>query len=48
MTIYQMELPYNTTISADLIKGGGRFGSVAGWQAGHAGCPNVERLRRAP
>lgn len=23
-------------------------GSVAGWQAGHAGCPNVERLRRAP
>jgi oxygen-independent coproporphyrinogen-3 oxidase len=33
VTIYQMELPYNTTISADLIKGGGRFGSVAGWQA---------------
>lgn len=23
-------------------------GTVAGWQAGHAGCPNVERLRRAP
>jgi hypothetical protein len=23
-------------------------GSVAGWQAGHAGCPNVERLTRAP
>ena len=23
-------------------------GSVAGWQAGRAGCPNVERLRRAP
>jgi hypothetical protein len=23
-------------------------GAVAGWQAGRAGCPNVERLRRAP
>lgn len=23
-------------------------GSVSGWQAGRAGCPNVERLRRAP
>jgi len=23
-------------------------GAVSGWQAGRAGCPNVERLRRAP
>ena len=25
VTIYQMELPYNTTISGDLLKGGGQF-----------------------
>lgn len=32
VTIYQMELPYNTTISADLLKGGGRFSEpVASW-----------------
>jgi len=32
VTIYQMELPYNTTISADLIKGTGRFSEhVANW-----------------
>jgi len=32
ITIYQMELPYNTTISSDLIKGTGRFTQpVADW-----------------
>ena len=32
VTIYQMELPYNTTISRDLLKGSGRFEEpVAGW-----------------
>jgi oxygen-independent coproporphyrinogen III oxidase len=33
VTIYQMELPYNTTISANLLKGSGEMGgSVAGWE----------------
>ena len=32
VTIYQMELPYNTTISSDLMKGAGQFSkSVANW-----------------
>lgn len=32
VTIYQMELPYNTTISSDLLKGTGEFSeSVANW-----------------
>jgi oxygen-independent coproporphyrinogen-3 oxidase len=32
VTIYQMELPYNTTISSDLLKGTGQFTeSVANW-----------------
>src|SRR5919201_217629 len=32
VTIYQMELPYNTTISKDLLKGNGQLaGSLAGW-----------------
>jgi oxygen-independent coproporphyrinogen-3 oxidase len=32
VTIYQMELPYNTTISANLLAGTGQFAeSVAGW-----------------
>jgi oxygen-independent coproporphyrinogen-3 oxidase len=32
ITIYQMELPFNTTISADILKGGGRFDDqLAGW-----------------
>jgi oxygen-independent coproporphyrinogen-3 oxidase len=32
VTIYQMELPYNTTISGDLLKGSGRFAEpVATW-----------------
>jgi oxygen-independent coproporphyrinogen-3 oxidase len=32
VTIYQMELPYNTTISGDLLKGTGQFDDpVAGW-----------------
>jgi len=32
VTIYQMELPYNTTISSDLLKGTGQFtDTVAGW-----------------
>ena len=32
ITIYQMELPFNTTISRDLLKGAGRFTeSVANW-----------------
>ncbi len=32
VTIYQMELPYNTTISGDLLKRGGQFNEqVAGW-----------------
>ena len=33
VTIYQMELPYNTTISADMLKGTGRFQEhVATWE----------------
>jgi oxygen-independent coproporphyrinogen-3 oxidase len=33
VTIYQMELPFNTTISADLIKGAGQFEErVAPWE----------------
>ena len=32
VTIYQMELPFNTTISGDLLKGTGQFGqAVAPW-----------------
>jgi oxygen-independent coproporphyrinogen-3 oxidase len=32
ITIYQMELPYNTTISGDMIKGTGQFAdTVANW-----------------
>ena len=32
VTIYQMELPYNTTISADILKGAGQFSDhVATW-----------------
>jgi oxygen-independent coproporphyrinogen-3 oxidase len=32
VTIYQMELPYNTTITADLLKGTGQFAEhVASW-----------------
>ena len=32
VTLYQMELPYNTTISSDLLKGSGRFAdTVADW-----------------
>ncbi len=31
VTIYQMELPYNTTISANLLKGSTEMGPVAGW-----------------
>jgi oxygen-independent coproporphyrinogen-3 oxidase len=32
VTVYQMELPYNTTISSDVLKGTGRFQEhVAGW-----------------
>jgi oxygen-independent coproporphyrinogen-3 oxidase len=32
VTIYQMELPYNTTISADLLQGAGQFSErVASW-----------------
>lgn len=31
VTIYQMELPYNTTISGNLLKGSTDMGSVAGW-----------------
>jgi len=32
VTIYQMELPYNTTITADILKGSGQFAQqVASW-----------------
>ena len=31
ITIYQMELPYNTTISGDILKGTGQFADVANW-----------------
>jgi oxygen-independent coproporphyrinogen III oxidase len=31
VTIYQMELPFNTTISGNLMKNTGRFGPVANW-----------------
>jgi oxygen-independent coproporphyrinogen-3 oxidase len=34
ITIYQMELPYNTTIAGDLLKGTGRFAEpLADWSA---------------
>ena len=34
VTIYQMELPYNTTISSDILKGTGQFAEpVANWAA---------------
>jgi oxygen-independent coproporphyrinogen-3 oxidase len=33
VTIYQMELPYNTTISSDLLKGTGQFAAAASWSA---------------
>ncbi len=34
VTIYQMELPFNTTISSDVLKGTGRFSEhVASWSA---------------
>ena len=33
VTIYQMELPYNTTISGNLLKGSTEMGTVAGWDA---------------
>jgi oxygen-independent coproporphyrinogen III oxidase len=34
VTIYQMELPFNTTISGDILKGAGRFEQpVANWSA---------------
>jgi len=33
VTIYQMELPYNTTITADILKGSGQFNEhVAPWE----------------
>ncbi len=33
VTIYQMELPYNTTITADILKGAGQFTEhVASWE----------------
>ena len=33
VTVYQMELPYNTTISANLLKGAGELGgSIADWE----------------
>jgi oxygen-independent coproporphyrinogen-3 oxidase len=33
VTIYQMELPYNTTITADILKGSGQFSQqVAPWE----------------
>ena len=31
VTVYQMELPYNTTISGNLLKGAGDMGAVADW-----------------
>ena len=32
VTVYQMELPYNTKISGDVLKGGGQIADpVAGW-----------------
>jgi oxygen-independent coproporphyrinogen-3 oxidase len=31
VTLYQMELPYNTTISRDVLKGTGRFEVAASW-----------------
>jgi oxygen-independent coproporphyrinogen-3 oxidase len=34
ITVYQMELPFNTTISSDILKGAGRFDQpVANWSA---------------
>ena len=52
VTIYQMELPYNTTISGDLLKGGGpvrRTGRRLGHQAAlGAGGVRRARARRLP
>jgi coproporphyrinogen III oxidase-like Fe-S oxidoreductase len=37
VTVYQMELPYNTTISRDLLQGAGQFGAgLAGWDTKRA------------
>jgi len=49
VTIYQMELPYNTTISGDLLKQGGQFGEpVAGWAVKRRWVANAfEALERA-
>ena len=32
VTIYQMELPYNTTISGNLLKGANDLGTIADWE----------------
>ncbi|MEZ5286204.1 MAG: coproporphyrinogen-III oxidase family protein [Vicinamibacterales bacterium] len=49
VTIYQMELPFNTTISSDLVSHGGRFSdTVASWSTKRRWVAQAfERLERA-
>ena len=49
VTIYQMELPYNTTITADILKGAGQFDDhVASWDTRRRWVREAfERLERA-
>ena len=48
VTIYQMELPYNTTISGNLLKGSTEMGAVAGGIPSAAGSPKHSRRWSAP
>ena len=45
VTIYQMELPFNTTISGDLLKGTGRF-ARAGRRLGDQAALGARGVRR--
>ena len=48
VTIYQMELPFNTTISGNLLKGTGRFAQpVADWSTKRRGCVRRSRPSKA-
>ena len=48
VTIYQMELPFNTTISADTLKGTGRFSEHANCYAPSAAKFRAVKARAAP
>ena len=47
VTIYQMELPYNTTISSDLLKGGGQFAEPVAELGDEAALGGRRRSRRS-